>query len=212
MAKVKGVSDEFLESIPAQSLVVGIDEVGRGPLVGNVVAGAVLIQHGSELPGVTDSKKLTDAKRRALVNVIKEQSIGWGIGKASPQEIDELNILQASLLAMRRAYEQLAAMVVGSAEMALIDGNQTLPLDIPCYAVIKGDARVTAIGAASILAKVERDDEMVALDQQYPDYGFAQHKGYPTKTHFAALEKYGPIDAHRRSFGPVRRMVEAVCS
>ncbi len=186
-------------------LVAGVDEVGRGPLAGAVVAAAVILDPARPIAGLADSKKLSEARREALAPIIQECALAWALGRAEIDEIDTLNILQASLLAMRRAV--LALQI--APEFALIDGNRCPEL-LPCpaEAVIKGDSRVAAISAASILAKVARDREMVVLDAQYPGYGLAQHKGYPSKAHLAALETLGISPLHRRSFGPVRRLIE----
>jgi ribonuclease HII len=185
-------------------LVAGVDEVGRGPLAGAVVAAAVILDPARPIAGLADSKKLTEARREALAPIIQEYALAWALGRAEVEEIDSLNILQASLLAMRRAV--LALQV--APEFALIDGNRCPQLPCPAEAVIKGDSRVAAISAASILAKVARDREMVLLDAEYPGYGLAQHKGYPSKAHLAALEALGVSPLHRRTFGPVRRLLE----
>ena len=185
-------------------LVAGVDEVGRGPLAGAVVAAAVILDPARPIAGLADSKKLTKARREALAPMIQEYALAWALGRAEVEEIDSINILQASLLAMRRAV--LALQI--APEFALIDGNRCPDLPCPAEAVIKGDSRVAAISAASILAKVARDQEMVVLDAAYPGYGLAQHKGYPSKAHLAALEALGVSPLHRRSFGPVRRLIE----
>lgn len=185
-------------------LVAGVDEVGRGPLAGAVVAAAVILDPARPIAGLADSKKLTEARREALAPIIQEYALAWALGRAEVEEIDSLNILQASLLAMRRAV--LALQV--APEFALIDGNRCPQLPCPAEAVIKGDSRVAAISAASILAKVARDREMFLLDAQYPGYGLAQHKGYPSRAHLAALEALGVSPLHRRTFGPVRRLLE----
>lgn len=182
------------------SLLAGVDEVGRGPLAGPVVAAAVILDPTKPIEGLNDSKKLTEKKRDRLFDEIKEKSLAWAIGRAEVQEIDKLNILHASLLAMKRAVEQLPV----RPEYALIDGNKCPDIAIPCEAVVKGDSRVAAISAASILAKVARDREMVELDGQYPGYGLAGHKGYPTAVHMKALKENGVTIIHRRSFRPVR--------
>ena len=178
----------------------GIDEAGRGPLAGPVFAAAVVLGDGWDWQEVKDSKALTTKKREALFNVVKENARAWAIGRCEVDEIDQLNIFNASLLAMRRAFEALQTQVV----LALVDGKFAPHLAVQSYAVIKGDARVTAISAASILAKVARDIEMCNLDADFPEYGFAQHKGYPTAQHLAALQKFGPCCHHRHSFKPVR--------
>lgn len=184
-------------------LLAGVDEVGRGPLIGNVVTAAVILDPAHPIVGLTDSKVLSAKKREALDIMIRERALAWAIGSASPQEIDELNIYHATHLAMRRAIDALTP----AAEYLLVDGNRLPGHSLPGQAVVKGDARHPAIGAASILAKVARDAEMIALDGQYPEYGFARHKGYPTREHLAMLEKLGPLPEHRRSFGPVQRQL-----
>ena len=185
-------------------LLAGTDEAGRGPLAGNVVAAAVILDPENPVVGLDDSKKLTEKRRDALYDVIMQQALACAVVSVSPQQIDEMNILQASLYAMRLAAEQLDP----KPDHVFVDGNKTLP---GCFcattAIIKGDSRVAEISAASILAKVERDRQMVALHEQYPQYGFDGHKGYPTKAHFAALEEHGPCPEHRRSFGPVQRVI-----
>ena len=176
--------------------ICGVDEAGRGPLAGPVCAAAVILPEHLQIPGLNDSKKLTDKKRRELFPVIQEQAIAYGIGLASEQEIDEINILQATFLAMRRALEQLTV----RPEIALIDGNRETDFGLPVKTVVKGDSLSANIAAASILAKVTRDNIMVELAQQYPEYGFEIHKGYGTKAHYEALGTYGPCPIHRRSF------------
>lgn len=177
-------------------IICGVDEAGRGPLAGPVCAAAVILPANLDLPGLTDSKKLTDKKRRELFPVIKEKAVAYGIGLASEKEIDEINILQATFLAMQRALEQLTI----KPELALIDGNRQRDFGIPVKTVIKGDSLSANIAAASILAKVTRDDLMVELAQQYPEYQFDIHKGYGTKVHYAALTEYGPSPIHRMTF------------
>ena len=192
--------------IPYQGyLLAGVDEAGRGPLIGSVVAAAVILDPKQPIIGLDDSKKLTEKKRQALAIEIKQKSLAWAVAEASAAEIDELNILQASFLAMQRAIDALST----AAEFVLIDGNR-LPksLQQPALAVVKGDARHPAIAAASILAKVSRDAQLVELDKIYPEYGFAKHKGYPTKAHFAALAEQGVLPEHRRSFAPVKKQLE----
>ncbi len=177
--------------------VCGVDEAGRGPLAGPVVAAAVILAPGTVLPGVNDSKKLTEKKREALFDYIKENAVAYGIGEASETEIDESNILQATYLAMTRAVENLQI----SADYALIDGNKIPPqLGIPAEYVIKGDGKVLSIAAASILAKVTRDRYMRQMAEQYPQYGFEKHKGYGTKAHYQAIEEHGICPLHRRTF------------
>ena len=177
-------------------IICGVDEAGRGPLAGPVCAAAVILPEGLEIPGLTDSKKLTDKKRRELYPLIQEQAISYGIGFASEKEIDEINILQATFLAMQRALDQLEV----KPDLALIDGNREKDFGIPVKTVVKGDSLSMNIAAASILAKVTRDDLMMLLAEEYPQYGFEIHKGYGTKAHYAALTEYGPSPIHRLSF------------
>lgn len=176
--------------------VCGIDEAGRGPLAGPVVAAAVILPEGIQLPGVNDSKKITEKKREILFDFVKEHALAYGIGEASETEIDEINILQATFLAMRRAVEALQL----SADYALVDGNRIQGLPIPAETVIGGDGKVLSIAAASILAKVTRDRYMRDMAAQYPEYGFEKHKGYGTKAHYAAIEQYGICPLHRKTF------------
>ncbi|MCW4149726.1 ribonuclease HII [Halomonas sp. 18H] len=183
--------------------LAGVDEVGRGPLVGSVVAAAVILDPSRPIEGLTDSKKLTPRRREALADCIREQALTWAVAEASAQEIDGLNIYHATHLAMRRAIDALTP----AAEYLLVDGNRLPGHHVPGQAVVKGDARHPAIAAASILAKVARDAAMLELDAWHPDYGFARHKGYPTREHLTALERLGPLPAHRRSFGPVKRLL-----
>lgn len=186
--------------------IAGADEAGRGPLVGSVVAAAVILDPETPIEGLNDSKKLSEKKREKLFVEIKEKALAWAIAECSAQEIDEINILQASLLAMRRAVEKLEI----QPDHVLVDGNKVPQgLSMSCDAVVGGDAIHPEISAASILAKVTRDHEMVELDKKYPQYGFAKHKGYPTKAHFEAIAQHGVIAEHRRSFGPVRKILEA---
>ncbi|EKR9900910.1 ribonuclease HII [Escherichia coli] len=189
---------------PHTQLVAGVDEVGRGPLVGAVVTAAVILDPARPIAGLNDSKKLSEKRRLALYEEIKEKALSWSLGRAEPHEIDELNILHATMLAMQRAVAGLHI----APEYVLIDGNRCpkLPMPaMPAMAVVKGDSRVPEISAASILAKVTRDAEMAALDIVFPQYGFAQHKGYPTAFHLEKLAEYGATEHHRRSFGPVKR-------
>lgn len=181
--------------------IAGVDEVGRGPLAGPVVTAAVILDPNNPIAGLADSKKLTEKRRESLVPLIKEHALAWAMGRAEPHEIDELNILQASLLAMKRAVEALTV----TPGHVLVDGIHAPQLTCPVTTIIKGDQSEPAIAAASILAKVARDQEMVALDTLYPGYGFAKHKGYPTKQHQQALLTLGVTDIHRRSFGPVHK-------
>jgi ribonuclease HII len=188
--------------------ICGVDEAGRGPLVGAVVAGAVVLDPNRPIEGLRDSKKLTAVRREFLYQQIIEKAEAWGIGEASSHEIDEINILQATMLAMRRAVEDLTSRLGAWPDKALIDGNRCPELPIAVEAIIKGDAKEPAISAASILAKVTRDRQMQDLHEQYPQYGFAQHMGYPTVAHLAALMQYGACQQHRRSFSPVRKALE----
>ena len=177
-------------------MICGVDEAGRGPLAGPVCAAAVILPKGLELPGLNDSKKLTDKKRRELFPLIKEQAIAYGIGLASHEEIDEINILQATYLAMERAIAQLE----GKADFALIDGNRAKDFGLPVRTVVKGDSLSASIAAASILAKVTRDDIMLEMAETYPEYGFEIHKGYGTKAHYDALRLHGHSPIHRMTF------------
>ena len=177
-------------------IICGVDEAGRGPLAGPVVAAAVILPPHIEIPGLNDSKKLSDKKRRELFPVIKEQAVAYGIGVAGHEEIDEINILQATFLAMERALAQLRV----KPELALIDGNREKDFGIPVQTVVKGDSRSASIAAASVLAKVTRDDMMLEMAKTYPDYGFEIHKGYGTKAHYAALTEHGPSPIHRMTF------------
>ena len=176
--------------------VCGIDEAGRGPLAGPVCAAAVILPGGLEIEGLNDSKKLTEKKREALFDVITARAEAYGIGWASEQEIDQVNILQATFLAMARAVEALSLL----ADFALVDGNRMPPLSIPGETIVKGAGKAACIAAASVLAKVSRDRALRKLDQRHPEYGFAQHKGYGTKAHYAAIKQYGLLPEHRRSF------------
>ncbi|MBK8754575.1 MAG: ribonuclease HII [Candidatus Competibacteraceae bacterium] len=180
-------------------LIAGVDEVGRGPLAGPVVAAAVILDPARLIAGLADSKILSPARREHLALEIRAKALAWALGRAEVDEIDRINILQASLLAMQRAVMALSI----APERVLVDGNRCPALTCPCEAIIKGDATVPAISAASILAKVARDAELCQLHEQYPDYGFARHKGYPTAVHREALRRYGPCPEHRRSFAPV---------
>ncbi|WP_438971352.1 ribonuclease HII [Methylophaga sp.] len=181
-------------------LVAGVDEVGRGPLAGPVVTAAVILDPNNPIEGLADSKTLTEKRRELLVPLIKQHALAWAIGRAEPHEIDEINILQASLLAMKRAVEALAI----SPDHALVDGIHAPDLNCKVTTIIKGDQSEPAIAAASILAKVARDNEMQEMDILYPGYGFAKHKGYPTKQHQEALVALGPTQIHRLSFSPVQ--------
>ncbi len=184
--------------------LAGVDEVGRGPLAGDVVAAAVILDPARPIEGLRDSKKLSEARREALALEIREHALAWCVARASVAEIDDLNILQASLLAMRRAVDGLSA----APGYVLVDGNRLPRWDYRSEPVVKGDDRVPAIAAASILAKVQRDRELVELEGMYPGYGFARHKGYPTAEHLEALRRLGVTPVHRRSFAPVRAVLE----
>jgi len=184
-------------------LLAGVDEVGRGPLVGDVVTAAVILNPEKPIKGLADSKKISEKKREALFDEIQEKALCWSIARATPAEIDALNILQASLLAMKRAVEALQI----QPEFVLVDGNRLPQWHYSAEAVVKGDSRVPVISAASILAKVQRDREMSVLDLQYPDYGFAIHKGYPTVQHMEALQRLGATPVHRKSYAPVKRVI-----
>lgn len=185
-----------IESELPFELVCGVDEAGRGPLAGPVCAAAVILPKGLVIPGLNDSKKLSDKRRRELFPIIQHEAVSFGIAFASQEEIDEINILQATFLAMRRAMEQLNP----QPEFALIDGNRETDFGVPCKTVIKGDSLSANIAAASVLAKVTRDNWMMEAAEKYPGYGFEIHKGYGTKAHYAALEKLGPCPIHRRTF------------
>ena len=182
-------------------LIAGVDEVGRGPLVGDVVTAAVILDPQHKIMGLADSKKLSEKKRNILSAEIKRYSLAWSIGRASPQEIDELNILHATMLAMIRAVQGLSIQPTH----VMVDGNRCPIWDYSSEAVVKGDGLIAEISAASIIAKVTRDKEMLLLDQQYPEYGFAKHKGYPTVFHLAKLAELGPLPQYRMSFKPVQQ-------
>ncbi len=191
--------DYFFENEAVEqgyTVVCGTDEAGRGPLAGSVYAAAVILPRGLVIEGLNDSKKLTEKKREKLYDVIKAEAISYGIACATAAEIDELNILNAALLAMRRAIEKLDP----KPDFVLVDGNQNRGFTIPAKAIVKGDSKSPSIAAASILAKVERDRSCFIFDEKYPEYGFAKHKGYPTKEHYEAIKKYGITPEHRRSF------------
>lgn len=193
---------------PVAYCIAGVDEVGRGPLVGDVVTAAVILDPDNPVDGLMDSKKLSEKKRTLLAQEIKQKAIAWSIGRASPEEIDTLNILHATMLAMQRAVQGLAV----SPDYVLVDGNRSPSFaneqgSISSEAVVKGDDRVIEISAASILAKVTRDEEMIALDKLYPEYGFAKHKGYPTKVHLEKIVELGVLDCYRQSFKPVARVL-----
>lgn len=191
---------------PAVHLVCGVDEAGRGPLMGNVTAACVVLNPARPIAGLNDSKKLSEKKREELFEIIKRDALCWGIGECTPQEIDRINILNAALLAMRRAYEAMEL----PCQLMLVDGNKVPPgLPLMAQAVVKGDARVPEISAASILAKVTRDRELYALDKMYPAYGFARHKGYPTREHLQLLQRLPLLDCYRRSYGPIKKLLSA---
>ncbi|MCW8107555.1 ribonuclease HII [Alteromonas ponticola] len=186
-------------------LIAGVDEVGRGPLIGDVVTAAVILDPAKPIAGLTDSKKLSAKKREGYAELIKQNAIAWAIGRASPEEIDSLNILHATLLAMARAVDNL----IIKPTFVRVDGNRIPQWTYAAEAVVKGDSLHAEISAASILAKVTRDDDMLALHERYPQYGFDGHKGYPTQAHFAALAKHGVLPMHRKSFKPVQAHLTA---
>lgn len=197
--------NDFFMTLPDVSLLAGVDEVGRGPLVGAVVTAAVILDPARPIQGLADSKKLSEKKRLLLADEIREKALAWSLGRADPHEIDELNILRATWLAMQRAVAGLAT----QPEHVMVDGNHAPRFTCAATPVVKGDALVPAISAASILAKVTRDAEMYALHERHPHYGFDGHKGYPTARHLAALNEHGPLPEHRRSFAPVREALAA---
>lgn len=192
-------------------LICGVDEAGRGPLAGSVYAAAVILDANNPIEGLADSKKLSEKKRDFLSEEIKQKALAWAIASCTAKEIDEINILQASLLAMKRAVEAMQAqfgMVLHMREILVqVDGNKTPKISLPCEAIVKGDSKVQAISAASILAKVARDAELYDLDKQYPQYGFAQHKGYPSPAHLLALRTHGICPKHRLSYAPVKALL-----
>lgn len=187
----------------SRGFVAGVDEVGRGPLAGPVVAAAVILDPDNPVSELKDSKRLSPSRREALYREITSKAIAWGVGRAEVEEIDRLNILQASLLAMRRA----VLLLDPAPRRVLVDGNHCPPLDCSVEAIIRGDATVAAISAASIIAKVTRDHEMIDLDRSYPGYGLAKHKGYPSREHLEALQRLGVTPLHRRSYAPVRKLL-----
>lgn len=195
---------QSLDFSATSRLIAGVDEVGRGPLAGPVVTAAVILDPARPIEGLADSKSISEKKRERLFDEIREKALAWALGRCEVAEIDELNILQATMLAMQRAVAALSP----QPEHVLVDGNRCPPLPCSAEAVVKGDSRVAAISAASILAKVTRDREMVELDARYPGYGLAGHKGYPTRAHLEALRTLGVTPVHRRSFGPVARLLE----
>ncbi|WP_267344469.1 MULTISPECIES: ribonuclease HII [unclassified Gilliamella] len=188
---------------PDATLIAGVDEVGRGPLCGDVVTAAVILDPNKPIKGLTDSKKLSEKKREQLFDVIKENALAWCVARASVEEIDKLNILHATMLAMQRAVDGLSI----KPNFVLVDGNRCPKFGIQTQAVVKGDLLVAEISAASILAKVTRDREMVELDKLYPQYGLAQHKGYPTKAHLIAIEAHGINHLYRKSFAPIKKLL-----
>ncbi|MEE9330745.1 MAG: ribonuclease HII [Methylophilaceae bacterium] len=197
-----------------KQLICGVDEAGRGPLAGAVYAAAVILDPAHPIEGLADSKKITEKKRDVLTKEIKQRALAWAIASSSVEEIDDINILQASLLAMKRAIEtmqmQYSDGLSGHDILVQVDGNQCPKVSLPCEAIVKGDSKVQAISAASILAKTARDANLYELDKQYPMYGFAQHKGYPTKSHMESLLQYGVSPVHRRSYAPVRKLLAAL--
>lgn len=199
MAIIKNITAEQVAQL-CQGRYAGVDEVGRGPLIGNVVTAAVILDPNKPILGLNDSKKLTEKKREALFIEINEKALCISVGSASPAEIDELNILQATMLAMQRAVKGLTILP----DSVLVDGNRTPDVGVQSHAIIKGDGLIDAISAASIIAKVVRDREMAELALEHPDYGFDKHKGYPTKVHFDALARFGVLAQHRKSFRPVQ--------
>ena len=197
-------SDFSLDCRSRYQIIAGVDEVGRGPLAGPVVTAAVILDCNKPIEGLTDSKKLSEAQREQLAVEIKEKAVCWALGRAEVEEIDQINILQATLLAMQRAVSALQH----KPEFVLVDGNRCPQFDCPAEAIIKGDLTVPEISAASIIAKVSRDNEMAQLGIQYPGYGLEKHKGYPTKAHIAAMTDLGVTPVHRRSYAPVRKVME----
>ncbi|OUS29644.1 ribonuclease HII [Thalassotalea sp. 42_200_T64] len=195
------MSEEFIR--PQANFIAGVDEVGRGPLVGAVVTAAVILDPANPIIGLTDSKKLSEKKRQALSIEIKEKALAWCLGRSEAEEIDQINILQATMVAMQRAVAGLTV----PADYVLVDGNRCPDFGLPCQAVVKGDVKVAEISAASIIAKVARDDEMIALHKLHPEYGFANHKGYPTKAHLEKLKEFGVLDNYRKSFKPVANII-----
>ncbi len=190
-------------------LICGVDEAGRGPLAGSVYAAAVVLDDNNPIFGLADSKKLSEKKRDFLNGEIKTKALAWGIASCTCQEIDEINILHASLLAMKRAIEAMQAQFNITPDLVQVDGNKCPKISLPCEAIVKGDSKVQAISAASILAKVARDAELYELDKVYPQYGFAKHKGYPTAAHLLALRTHGICPQHRLSYAPVRTLVNS---
>lgn len=202
----KRMGDLFNDVILEESadLIAGVDEAGRGPLAGPVVAAAVILDPMRPIQGLRDSKKLTEEQRERLAPLIRERALDWSVAHATVEEIDELNILQATMLAMKRAVAGLTV----RPNLVLVDGNRVPHLDIAVNAIVGGDDKIASISAASIIAKTTRDQWLVELDRRYPEYGFARHKGYGTPEHIAALRKYGPLPEHRKTFAPVRQILE----
>lgn len=198
------MTDDIDFDLTPYQFIAGVDEAGRGPLVGAVVAAAVILDPQNPIEGLNDSKKLTEKKRLVLAEQIKAKAKAWSVVSVDAEEIDRINILQASLLAMKQAVESLSV----EPDIALIDGNKCPDLTCRAEAIVKGDSRVAAISAASILAKVDRDEQMYQLHEQYPQYLFDKHKGYPTKVHIELLQTHGPCPLHRKSFGPVKKYYE----
>ncbi len=194
----------YIDDFVPGMIICGVDEAGRGPLAGPVFAGAVILDPARPIPGLRDSKKLSETQRDALALLIKRDALAWSVAQCSEAEIDQINILQASMLAMQRAVDALPV----PPTLALIDGNRCPVMDVRAIAIVKGDDKVDAISAASILAKTARDAAMVALHHIHPQYGFDQHKGYPTKLHLALLQEHGVSSVHRRSYAPVRKLLE----
>ncbi|MGL5466966.1 MAG: ribonuclease HII [Shewanella sp.] len=208
MAVFKTLTDADIAMF-STSLVAGVDEVGRGPLVGDVVTAAVILDPNRPIWGLNDSKKLSEKRREALFDEICEKALSFHVGRASPAEIDDLNILHATMLAMQRAVAGLAR----APELVLVDGNRSPAFNhagqrLSSHSIVKGDGLIASISAASIIAKVTRDREMDVLDAAYPQYGFAKHKGYPTKAHFEAIAEHGVFDQYRKSFKPVKALLE----
>jgi ribonuclease HII len=189
-------------------LICGVDEAGRGPLAGSVYAAAVILDYNNPILGLMDSKKLSEKKREMLSAEIKQKALAWAIASCTCQEIDDINILQASLLAMKRAITNMQAQFNIVPDLVQVDGNKCPKISLPCEAIVKGDSKVKAISAASILAKVARDAELYELDKIYPQYGFAQHKGYPTAAHLLALQAHGICPQHRLSYAPVKALLK----
>lgn len=196
----------YCQGLPDEVCIAGVDEAGRGPLAGTVVAAAVVLGPKHGIQGLSDSKKLSEKKRDSLYEEIIDQAQIWTVASASVAEIDEINILNASLLAMKRAVDALTQ----TPDCVLVDGNRLPVWQYRAEAIVKGDSKVDEISAASIIAKVTRDREMLILDEKYPQYGFAKHKGYPTKVHIEAIQRHGPCDVHRLSYAPVKRALESL--